>query len=256
MKLVFLDESGYSHNWLNDIDNQPFYVLSAVSIDCNAYAKACAEIQETVAAMNLPGLDHRLGKGSEFKARQVSKGQGWWREHNDERNAFRDLMLTYPVKYGGTAFIVIIDKARHRAQYAYPDDPVSIAMKFLFERLEFYLRNLDDTAYCIYDHDKARTDALHEQSISLIRGGSQIEFFSSFYGEFISTTHNLSHITELALALSQNSLGLQVADFFATCAYTYHRDGKPAGCGWWGTLCSTLYHEDGILEGRGLKVFP
>lgn len=164
-------------------------------------------------------------------------------------------MLTFPATNAGTAFIVVIDKARHRAQYAHPEDPVQIAMKFLFERLEFYLRSVVDTAYCIYDHDTTRTASVHEESISLIRGGSKIDYFSSFYGEFVSTTHDLSHITELALAMSHNSLGLQVADFFATCAYTYYRDGKRANCGWWNTLCNSLY-TDGDLTGRGLKVFP
>jgi len=256
MKLVFLDESGYSFNWLNDIDNQPFYVLSAVAIDAASYGAACAEIQEAVAAMNLPGVEHPLGKGSEIKARQVTNGQGWWRDHNDERNHFRDLMLDFPRRFNGTAFLVVIDKARHRNQYVTPADPVPMAMQFLFERLEWYLREINDTAYCIHDHDKRRTDTLHEHSVDLIRGGSQIEFYSAFYGRVVNNHHDLAHIIEMALGSSVNSVGLQIADFFATCAYTYFRDGQPADCGWWGMLSDNLYHENGVLDGRGLKVFP
>jgi hypothetical protein len=103
MKLIFIDEAGYSKSWLNDIENQRFYVLSAVAIDASAYAGACREIQRKAKDMKLPGLDHPLGKGSEIKAKHVIAGKGWWGQHDDERNLFRNMMLTFPRDFGGTA---------------------------------------------------------------------------------------------------------------------------------------------------------
>ncbi len=255
MKLVFFDESGYSFNWLSDLSEQPFYVLSAVAVDAAVYARACKEVQESTAALELPGLKHPLGKGAEIKARQVSGGNGWWRDHESQRNAFRNLMLGFPKQYNGAAFLVVIDKARHFSKYANPIDPVKIGLQFLFERLEWYLRGIDDNAYCIYDHDKRRTDAVHSDSTSLMRSGSKLEFLSSYYGETIVATHDLSHITELALGASTNSIGLQIADFFANCAYKYFRDGRSSPCGWWDLLTESLYREGSGIEGHGLKTF-
>jgi hypothetical protein len=166
------------------------------------------------------------------------------------------MMLSFPLNHNGTGFVVVVDKERHRRQYASPQNPPELAMQFLFERLQWHLVKISSHAYCIYDHDKRRTDMLHDQSAQLIREGTEVMFFSKFYGEMLTTTNKLDRITELALGKSDNSVGLQVADFFATMAYCYFRDGKPGKCGWWDTLCASLLRKDGQLNGWGLKVFP
>ena len=176
-------------------------------------------------------------------------------EHDNERNLFRNMMLGFPKKFGGRAFLIAIDKDKHRTKYAQAKDPVEISMQFLFERIEWYLRGEDDNAYCIYDHDTWRTDSLHRQAVGLIREGSTIQFYSSFWEQGVISKHLLNHITEMALCVSHNSVGLQVADFFASCAYKYLRD-SPQACGWWETLCESLYRKDGELNGCGLKRFP
>ena len=254
MKLIFIDESGYSFNWLNEIDSQPFYVLSGVTIDASIYTEACRHIQKRVKDMNV-GLEYPLGKGSEIKANQLAAGRGWWKDHNVERNEFRDMMLTFPRTFDGTAFLIVIDKEKHRNKYAHPKNPVEISMQFLFERIEWYLRGVGDTAYCIYDNDTARTDALQQQAVGLIREGSTIRFHSPFWEQIVTSKYSLESITEMALCVSHNSLGLQVADFFATFAYRYYRD-LPTNCGWWETLRGSLYRKDDELDGCGLKVFP
>ena len=255
MKLIFIDESGYSTNWLNDIEQQPFHVLSAVAIDASVYAEACKEVRERVDEMNLPGLDHPLGKGSEIKARFIMTGGGWWRANNDARTSYRNLMLEFPRRYGGAAFLVVIDKAKHRDRYAKPLDPAEISMTYLFERIEFYLRGVEADAYCIYDHNTWRTNQLLQQAVGLIREGSTIQFHSSFWDQEVVSKHLLDHIVEMALCVSHNSIGLQVADFFATCGYRYFRD-SPQSCGWWNTLRESLYSEAGEVNGCGLKEFP
>jgi hypothetical protein len=256
MKLLYIDESGFSPAWTRDIEQQPFYVVAAICIDAELYPKACRDLRHEVDSLNLQGLEFPLGQGSEIKARDVARGAGWWANNDAERNQFRNMMLSFPSQNRGVAFVVVIDKARHRDQYARPKDPVALGMGFLFERAEWYLREVDSEAFCVYDHDKRRTDQLHGQSMALIREGSKITFFSPSSGQRTEITHSLDHIVEVSLGVSENSLGLQVADFFATCAYCYFRDGHPTKCGWWDHLCSALYRQDGELIGRGLKCFP
>lgn len=76
MKLLFIDESGYSPNWTADIAHQPLYVLSAVCIDASLYPRMCDELRCDTALMGLPALAHPLGTGSEIKARAVARGEG------------------------------------------------------------------------------------------------------------------------------------------------------------------------------------
>ena len=150
-----------------------------------------------------------------------------------------------------------------RRRQGSPPEPVCVARRscdvsdeISFERLQLYLRAVDSHGYCIYDHDTRRTDALHAQSIELMRGDSEIGFFSQLYAQMVSATQRLDRIGELSLGKSDNSIGLQAADFFATMAYSYFRDGRPANCGWWDTLCAFLFREGNELLGRGLKIFP
>ena len=67
--MLFIDESGFSRNWTQDIAQQPFYVLAGVCIDASEYAAACDDLRTKVECLNLPGLEFRLGQGSEIKAR-------------------------------------------------------------------------------------------------------------------------------------------------------------------------------------------
>jgi hypothetical protein len=251
MKLAFIDESGYSRNWIAEIDEQPFCVLSAVCVDAATYPRACTEIRQQFEALNLPRFGHPLGKGGEIKARDVARGGGWWQEHDHERNRVRDLMVSFPARYNGVGIVVVIDKKRHLDRYGQrSENPVTLSLKYLFERLEWYLRSNNSEAYCVYDHDERRTDALHDQSVALFREGSEVIYWSKFYHHMVKSTHRLDQITELALGRSHNSVGLQVADFLATMTYTYFRDGQPSSCRWWDTLCASLYRgENGELSG-------
>jgi uncharacterized protein DUF3800 len=128
-------------------------------------------------------------------------------------------------------------------------------MTYLFERAEYHCRDNNSDAFCVYDHDKTRTDTLHDQTMTLIRDGSAIKY-SDPSNERIEIRLDLDHLIEVTLCSSEYSLGLQIADFFATFAYQYFKKGKPKSCGWWKQICSSLYRHEGKLDGYGLKVFP
>ncbi len=254
MIAVFIDESGYTGNWLMDIENQPFYVLSAVCLPMDAYPNVCADLRSEIQKLNLPGVISPLGQGFQIKARTIARGEGWWQEHNEERNKVRTLMLSTPPKYQGTAFVVIIDKTAHQRQYVNPEDPVELSLRFLFERLQMYLVDNNEYAFCVYDQNKPIDDKLQTLSTALVRDGSDFFFISGFYLKLIS--FKIDRISEFTLGNSTNSIGLQLADFFASFTYQYYKNNKPSPCGWWDILYQSLHKRDDKIRGIGLKEFP
>jgi hypothetical protein len=246
-----MDEAGYSYDWKSDIDTQPFYVASAVCVPSPSYPEACKTVRKEIDSLKLPGADKPIGQGFEIKARDIAQGKGWWRDHEKERNQVRNLMLSFPTVYDGTAFVVVVDKKKHWAHYANPADPSLLSFQFLFERLQWYLSEIDDHSVCIYDQNKRMEDALHGFSATLMREG--VDIIHNIWGIH---TLEINRIVEFTLGKSQNSIGLQVADFFSTLTNFYYKDGKPSPRGWWDTLVSSLYKKGGKLVGCGLKEFP
>lgn len=258
MRMFFLDEAGYTPDWTTGITDQPFYVLSAVGIEADRLASGYEALRRGEASLNLPEASTPLGQGREIKAREIATGTGWWRNNDESRNGIRDLMLSWPKVQGGTAMLVVIDKAAHQQKYYTPKNPYILALQFMLERIEHHLAAREDYGYCVYDHNKRLEGELHSNTASLMRDGSQITYFSAYYGGDVSRNMRIPHILELGLGSSVNSLGLQVADFFATFAYQYFKQRKPeaARSGWWHTLEQSLDSRDGVVDGVGLKVFP
>jgi hypothetical protein len=255
MKLIFLDESGYSKNWENDIAEQPFHVLSAIAVDCDQYNSLSKDLRDKIESIEDLELEYPLGRGFEIKANEVSKGKGWWKKHNRQRNEVRDSMLSFPENEDDTGFIVVIDKEKHQNKYAFPDPPHEVAFQFMFERIQWYLLDQDDVGICIYDQTKFLDDDMHEASADLMRDGSSVSYQSEFFG-YVSKKFQIDRVIEFSLGRSENSIGIQVADYYAHFAYQYYKKEKPAGCGWWDRIRSNLYQKNGEVKGYGLKVFP
>ncbi len=256
MQLIFLDESGYSRNWKRQINEQPFYVLSAVCLPVGNVPAAYQRLSTEIGEMNLPGQQQPLGRGFEIKARDIAQGSGWWRNHNDERNQVRGLFLSFPQQEGGAAFVVVVDKAAHLDRYAFPENPYLLSLQFIMERLQRYLDDCDDYGYCVYDQNDRLTKCLQEHTDLLLAEGSRGVYFDQLWGEFFEFILPIERIIELSFGNSKSSIGLQVADFFATMTNTYYKSGKPANCGWWNLLTQSLYQRNGRLLGIGLKEFP
>jgi hypothetical protein len=251
-----MDESGYTFDWEADLHKQPYYVLSAVCLPAEELPTVYQETRSEVSNLNLQGVDKPLGQGFEIKARDVATGSGYWRTHNEKRNVIRDIMLTAPKKYGGTAFVVVISKLAHRERYPNPVDPYQLSLEFIFERLQMYLSDINDYGICIYDQNKRLEDVLQNTAAALLREGSEQIYFSRFYNSLVIKTFPIDRIIEFSLSRSEYSIGLQIADFFATMTYTYVKEGKPSPCGWWDVLKSSLHRKDGRLQGVGYKEFP
>ena len=257
MRLLFVDESGFASNWRTDLENQPYFALAGVLLPADRYAELCAHFRATVGELGIPRQDHPIGLGSEIKAREIARGGGWWTAHDRERNVIRELMLTAPARYGGTAIVVVVDKIAHLRQYVEPADPYALAHQFLFERVQAHLaEDVNDHACCFWDQNKATEDRQRDQAVGLVREGSEITFWSDYVGEEVTLRLQIDRIVEVASGRSHESIGLQIADFFATMTMAYYRDGKPGGCGWWECLRGSLRTNRGRVEGYGLKAFP
>lgn len=76
MRLIFLDEAGYSRDWKKQIDEQPFYVLSAVCVPMDKIPAAYDRVRREINEMDLPGQEKLLGRGFEIKARDIAQGTG------------------------------------------------------------------------------------------------------------------------------------------------------------------------------------
>jgi len=253
VQVVFMDESGYSFDWETSLNEQPYYVLSAVCFNSQDIPSVYNGIRNDIRNLHLENVPNLLGQGFEIKAHNIANGSGYWKKHNKERNAIRKIMLEAPRKYNGTAFVAAIDKMRHVERYIYPENPYHLALQFIFERLEHYLsRIIDDYALCIYDQNKRMEDVLQELTISLKREGSAIHK-SSWSTPEIKV--QIDRIYDFTFGRSENSVGLQIADFFATMTYAYLKSDKKQ-CWWWNTLEASLCHKDNKLEGIGYKEFP
>jgi hypothetical protein len=256
MQMIFLDESGYSWDWKKQIDEQPFYVLSAVCLPMSNIPTAYEKLREEVNDLNLPGQKKPLGRGFEIKARDIAQGTGWWRDHNDERNQVRDLFLSFPQRENGTAFVVVVNKEAHLSRYAFPDDPYLLAFQFIFERIEMYLKDCDNYGYCIYDQNERLEQDLQERANGLLTEGSRGIYYSPIWNDVFEFSLPIQRILELSFGDSINSIGLQVADFFSSLTNAYYKSGKPANCGWWNSLTESLHKKDERVLGVGLKEFP
>jgi len=259
MKIIFMDESGYvSNNWDSpeNLEVQPYYVVSAVVIPFENYKVGSKKLREEISILNLPGANKPLGLGFEIKAKDIATGKGYWGTHNEERNKVRNLMLSFPKDNSGHAIVTVIDKKAHFNKYVNPEYPYKLALQFIFERIQHHLDNENEEGIIIYDLNHRLEPGLSSEATALIRDGSQILTYDvlGFPYEF---RLNINKVLEFAFARSENSIGLIVADFFASMAYQYHKEGKPIPCGWWDLLWESLDKcNDGRVEGCGYKLFP
>ena len=132
-----------------------------------------------------------------------------------------------------------------------------MSLKYSLERLQKHLAKKGDHADVIYDHNKRLTDKIERQACNVCRDGTSVEFFDYYHQQQVKQKIKIDRIMDFTLGTSHNSIGLQVADFYATMCYQHFKKGKPAGCGWWGSLTRCLDRNDqDEFEGFGLKMIP
>lgn len=256
MHIVYIDESGFALDWQASIQDQPFYVLAAIAIPVTNLRTMYENVRQGLNDLDLPGINARLiGLGEEMKAKDLDSGSGYWRGHEEHRGAVRDLMLSVPKSCSGCAFLIIVDKAKHLRKYTSPDEPDTLALKFLFERIQAFLEEKDSFAICIFDRNK-REQALLTAAKNLILDGSFVSYWSPFYKTYIERILPLERILEFHTEDSRYSLGLQVADFYARISYSWRKNGKKADYPGWALIREQLYTRGSRVTGWGYKEFP
>lgn len=253
MYLIFVDECGYVKDWNNEarMSEQPFYVLSAVAIPAtqihSVYNRLCQSIKE----LSPPSTNvDKLGRGEEIKARSVDRGEAFWSDLALRKGARESYLNQQDAIY----FVVCIDKQRHRTRYPSPEDPSQLAVKFLFERLQSFLREQNAQGFVLVDKNK-REEAEQEYTAQLLTEGSSGIAFSKLYGTFYEWHLEFTNILEVHFGDSRHSLGLQIADFVARHAYSWRKGGKSPNYPGWSLIEPRLYRYP-FYEGWGYKEFP
>ncbi|MEO0130395.1 MAG: hypothetical protein ABIK76_01690 [candidate division WOR-3 bacterium] len=66
---------------------------------------------------------------------------------------------------------------------------------------------------CIYDQNKRLEEKLQNTAAVILQEGSELIYFSNFYNSLVIKTFPIDRIIEFSLGKSENSIGLQIADF-------------------------------------------
>lgn len=260
MYAIFIDESGYMPGWSSEknMGEQPFFVLSAVAFPVLNLAETYDVFRTHFALIGVPEMDsNEIGRGLEIKGRDIARGRGYWGTNEGHRNEVRNLYLKLPSLFGGATFLSIVKKREHFDRYADPADPDRLALQFLIERLQRFLVERDSHGILIYDQNKRIEDDQAALVSHMVGKGSYLIYFSQAYEVFVEKRIKATRLLEWTFGKSEYSLGLQVADFYASQTNSYLMSGKPADCGWWQTIDSTLKKDQaGKSEGYGYKEFP
>lgn len=224
-RLIFTDESGFTPNWTSKIKDQPYFVLAAISIPIEVYPLLCKKLRKDLERISQIQNAQTIGKTSEIKAKDIISGRGIWNRHPEDREQVRKIFLASPRRFKGNSYAVIIDKKKLKSRYSSPDDPYSLAFKFIFERVQQDLQRESRMGYFIHDQTKLFDDKHHEHSSELRSQGSTINVPTQFEPYIVDIA--MDNIAEFYLGKSTCSIGLQLADFYASHIYNYFRNNKP-----------------------------
>lgn len=251
MKIIYVDECGPLKGWDSEKSNQPCLSIGAISVDANIYTSAIEELKTKIDSLSIAHIDtDKLGKGYEIKAKDILASSGFWKNHPNQRNELLKLTLGFPEQVKGVGWCVVIDFKKHKEKYVYPAEPFNIAMRFLFERIQIYAEQINEDVVVVYDQYKAADDDVHEAFVDLVTHHSIFEVMNGL------SVLKFDRIIEMHLGNSKNSIGLQIADYFATFGYQIHKNNSIA-----------LSNKDLFLKylykgklnevhGSGYKIFP
>lgn len=255
MYLVFVDECGYQKDWKKpkNIQQQPVHVVAAVAIDSNDIGQVYETMRNEVKKLQLPRTNaDALGKGEEIKASSIDKGEGFWGENQQLREEVRRIYLDHQQ---AIYFVVFVDKDRHAKTYSTPENPADLALKFVLERIQGFVREKRQKALVLIDSNKREEPAQRSTLFRLILMGSTGFGVSRFYGTFYKWKLEMANILEIHFGDSKYSLGLQIADFVARHTYSWWKNGKQPNYPGWSFIEPRLWKYPDH-RGWGYKEFP
>jgi hypothetical protein len=164
-------------------NSNPFFTVSAVLLSCNNYIKSKDAINKLKNKYWDKGLykqHNKLEKKVCFVSRQIRRKQNAFSSHYlGERydNFIDDLtQLMGQLDYGILA--CSINKQKLISQYATPEDPYCLSMKFIVERFARFLNNKGATGLIMMESRGDKEDGiLHSMFLNSYNKGT--EFISS-----------------------------------------------------------------------------
>lgn len=255
MLLVFVDECGYEKKWNKpkSIQQQPLHVVGAIAINSNDLGQVYDTIRNKATKLQLPRTNaHLLGKGEEIKASSIDRGEGFWADNQQLRDAVRTIYLDHNEV---TYLVVCVDKVCHMNKYSYPEDPSDLALRLLLERIQGFSRENNEKALVLIDSNKREEVAQRGKLSWLIRWGSRGFGISRFYGTFYEWKLEMTNILEIHFGDSKYSLGLQIADFVARHTYSWRKNDKRQNYPGWEFIQPRLWRYPNH-HGWGYKEFP
>ncbi|MDK9701317.1 MAG: DUF3800 domain-containing protein [bacterium] len=261
MFIAYIDESGFS----SQVDTkQPFYVLSAVIIS-SKYLKAMnnklrEEVSKFEIEMNFSAKS--LGLGSEIKAKNCISMLK--RERKALASEFAQCILNAPNLYSGAVINIIIDKSEYNKRGVLNKKKVEFkAIELLFERLSKYTSyhstdDNDNQCICIHDENKILSDEMQSEASQLRKIGNFVTYWNEIKGSSTTTHNSLNNIADFAYSDSKNSLGIIIADFFASFLYQIITKNMEITDG----IIRSLYNScdksrrNGVINGFGIKIYP
>lgn len=248
----YIDEAGYEFNWDKTEPEQRYQVIAAVGIPATGYLKFENDIHATIKGA-LKNVDAQtLGYGTELSAKKLVDGKGPFKD-KEARNKVRDFLLEYPKKRNFPVFVVVIDKVAHRTKYSTPEHPSILGLKLALERIQMFCSTQGATANCYYDRTGSEELKIQTHVSSWLKDGQSVIYSRAARKNVVRFKFN--QIVDFSFQDSKHSLGIQLADIFASLTYQY-RQKNPQNCGWWRLLYASLRRENGITHGVGYKDFP
>ncbi|MGI8906807.1 MAG: DUF3800 domain-containing protein [Candidatus Sumerlaeaceae bacterium] len=257
MEMIYLDESGYCFDWKTNHEEQPYYVLSAVCISADKLDGCSMQLRQEVADLKVPGANPPLGRGFEIKAKLIEQGSGHWNKNPVDRQKIRKAMLTTASTFGARSILVVVDKPLLLSTYRdYARDPYLLAYTMMLERIQKFLERNGQLGVIVYDHNQRIATELNNTAADLATNGSNIQYLD-FYTNLPSTTQlKIDRIVEFTFSDSKYSVGLQIADYFATRTSSLMKKGHAFNDVHWGEFWHCLDSVSQKVKGIGIKVYP
>ena len=239
--IIYADESG-DHNLVSINPQNPVFVLVFCIFDKQEYSTLIVPAIQKL-KFKYWGHDGVILHGHEIRKRH---GDFNVLLNSDRREAFLAELSTIIEQMPMTVIAAAIDKSRHVKQYTDPANPYEIALAFCMERLQWWLKEQNETAHST--HLVVERRGKHEDQML------ELEF------RRISDGHNamgkMPNLDIRFMDKKHNSTGLQIADLVAHPIARHVIDPSQANRGFEIIRPKFRKKADGKIDGYGLKVFP
>lgn len=197
--------------YLDESYNKDFYYIAAAIGSTEGWEQlelSFAEIKQNTAKAHGTPLD------AELHGHEIMGGEGEWAplrgKHREAAGVY--LAALRQARAAGIAYLFRgVDINRLNARYKYPEQPHSVVLGHLLERIDDHARKSRESDQVIVVADEIATQEIHKKQFE----GYQLTGTPGY------RSNRLARIsTPINFASSRNSVGLQAADL---AAYLHHR---------------------------------